>query len=254
MISMLACLLLVLMKGQYFLPMDVFLGLAGLSIAMGGAVLSGKIDVAGALVGGIIGIGIFLGGGFAALGLLLIFFVAGSAVSHWRRKEKAQLGLAQENEGKRSVRHAISNGGIAALCGLLAWGFPDISEVLLVALAASFSSATADTFSSELGNVLGKRYVDVLSFKAGTRGHDGVISLEGTFMGAIGSLILALAYGWGHEWNLFVLIVWLSGLLGNHIDSILGATVQRKGYLSNDEVNLLSSFLAALIGGVLAAL
>lgn len=253
-VGMLICLLLILLRGNHFLPLYFFEGLASLTVAMGLAILSGKIDVLGGLVGGLIGLGIFVGGGFVALGLLLVFFMAGSAVSHWRKNEKTLMGLEQENQGKRSVRHAIANGGIAAICGLLAWGFPAYSAVLLTALAASFASAAADTFSSELGNVYGRRYVDVLTFKPGIKGQDGIISLEGSLLGALGSLLIALAFGMGHGWSGDVLLVWGTGLIGNHMDSILGASVQRRGQLNNDEVNLLSTLIAAIIGGLAASL
>ena len=224
-----------------FLPVNLFEGLAALGAAMGLAVWSGKVDVAGALAGGLIGTSIFLAGGFTALGMLLALFVLGTAASHWRKAEKTKLGLAQENEGKRSVRHAVSNGGVAAICGLLAWGLPQYESIFLTALASCFSSATGDTLSSELGNLLGRRYVDVLSFRTGSRGEDGIVSLEGSLAGVIGSLIIAMLFGLGYGWSGLVLIVLLSGILGNYVDSILGASLQRQGWLNNDEVNLVST-------------
>ena len=140
------------------------------------------------------------------------------------------------------------------MCGILAWGFPQWDAMFLVGLAACFASATGDTLSSELGNVLGKRYVDVLTFKTGPRGADGIISLEGSLVGVLGSLVIALLFGAGYGWNGGVLVVCVAGIVGNYLDSVYGATIQRRAWVNNDEVNLLSTSSAALIGMVLAGL
>ena len=242
-----------LFGGNFFLPANFFWGLSATFSAMGVAVLARKIDLAGTLIGGLIACSLFLGGGFPAMGLLLTFFVLGSWVSHWKKAQKITLGLAQENEGMRSARHAIANGGVAAVCGLLAWLFPAQAEIWLFALAASLASATGDTFSSELGNLLGRRYWDVLSFQPGKRGADGVISLEGTLAGLGGSILLAILASsqLASVWQ--VLGVALIGLGGNLMDSLLGATLQRRGWLSNDQVNYASTFFAALLAVLLAA-
>jgi uncharacterized protein (TIGR00297 family) len=239
-----------LSEGNFFLPANFFWGLSATFSAMGLALLSRKIDLAGTLIGGLIAFSLFLGGGFPAMGLLLAFFVLGSWASHWKKAQKITLGLAQENEGMRSARHAIANAGTAAVCGLLAWLFPAQSEIWLFALAASLASATGDTFSSELGNLLGRRYWDLLSFQPGKRGADGVISLEGTLAGLGGSTVIALlaASQLGSAWQ--ILGVALIGLAGNLMDSLLGATLQRRTWLSNDQVNYASTLFAALIAAL----
>ena len=50
----------------------------------------------------------------------MLFFIAGSMASQWKMQEKIKLGFAQENEGKRSLRHALANGGVAAIAQLVA--------------------------------------------------------------------------------------------------------------------------------------
>ncbi|MEZ4827165.1 MAG: DUF92 domain-containing protein [Bacteroidia bacterium] len=213
--------------------------------------LSGKIDLPGSLVGGVIAMGIFAGGGFYLLGLLLVFFVLGSLASHWKKSEKQKIGLEQEGGGKRSVRHAVSNGGVAGLCGFLAWLLPEYASVLVVMTASSLAAATSDTLSSELGNVYGKRFVDLVHLQRGTRGADGVISLEGSLAGLAGSGIITLLYGITHEWPADVAVVFLAGIAGNIIDSLLGGTLQRQGYLSNDLVNLGCTVAAAVVAGIM---
>ena len=91
-VSMGISLVLIGTWGQLFFPILVFEAMAALGVAMGLAVFAGKVDLPGALVGGLIGISIFLSGGFTALLMLMALFVLGTAASHWRKEDKAQLG------------------------------------------------------------------------------------------------------------------------------------------------------------------
>ena len=233
-------------SGTFFLPANFFLGAFLVFAFVILSIFSGKIDFPGGITGGCIGMGMFLGGGFGSLGLLLVFFVLGTAASHWKKREKTAMGLAQENEGKRSVRHAFSNAGIAGICGFLAWQIPEYHSIFVMMIAASIAAATSDTFSSELGNVYGTRFVNLLTFRQGTRGADGVISLEGSLFGVIGSFIIAGIYG-TCEGNVDgAMLVFFAGIMGNLMDSFLGATVQRSGLMTNDSVNFFCTMTAAL--------
>jgi uncharacterized membrane protein len=49
------------------------------------------------------------------------------------------------------------------------------------------------------------------------------------------------------------MIVVLSGFLGTVVDSLLGATLERRGWLTNDLVNLLSTGAAAAMAWMIAA-
>jgi uncharacterized protein (TIGR00297 family) len=114
-------------------------------------------------------------------------------------------------------------------------------------MAAAFASATADTLSSELGNVCGSRYYNILSFRKDMRGLNGVISLEGTLCGVAGSLLIALIFSAGFGWSIRVTaIITLAGTIGNIFDSLLGATFERRHWIGNDAVNFLNTAIAAL--------
>ncbi|RDC62133.1 DUF92 domain-containing protein [Adhaeribacter pallidiroseus] len=228
---------------------NIWFVLAFLGLGMYLSVAVQKLTVAGAITGGTLGFAIFLGAGYAGLVMLGVFFGLGSAATSWKLKYKQSQGLAELNKGRRTAGQAFANAGVAAITGLLAWLFPANAPVYQVMLAASFAAATADTLSSELGNVYGRRFYHVLTGQKATRGLNGAISLQGTGFGILGSSIIGFLYGIGFGWSYQVLSIVLAGTIGNFFDSILGATLENRGYLSNNAVNFLNTLVGALAGG-----
>ena len=216
--------------------------------------LSNKITLSGALAGGIIAWLIFMGGSWACLSLLFVFFFAGSFVSSWKYQQKEYLKLAQENQGKRSAIHALANGGFAGLCGLFSMYFYAKADMFNLMLASSLAVACSDTFSSELGNIYGKKYFNMLTLKIEMRGLDGVISKEGTLWGLAGSFLIAATYTLFIHSMLDFYIIFFSGIVGNLFDSLLGATLQRQGLMNNHSVNFFSTSFGGLLAGLSMAI
>jgi uncharacterized protein (TIGR00297 family) len=206
-----------------------------------------KLTIAGGIAGGIAGICLYLGGGWTGFLLMAGFFVLGTAATSWKRSKKQALRTAEEHKGKRTVSQVLANGGVGSLLGLLAWCFPQQKDLFQLMIAAAFSSATADTLSSELGSVYGRKFYDILSFKNDKRGLDGVVSLEGTLFGMAGSLVIAIIYSIGFGWGLNFIWIVIAGTIGNAVDSLLGAMFERKGFLHNDLVNFFNTLAAALV-------
>ncbi|OUJ75506.1 DUF92 domain-containing protein [Hymenobacter crusticola] len=225
-----------------------------LGIGMLYSVRAGKLTVAGACTGGVLGVLIFLGAGFTGLAMLGLFFLLGSAASGWRVEEKRRAGLAEENKGRRTASQALANGGVAGILGLLSWLFPAYATVFQLMIAGSFASATADTMASELGNVYGRRYYNILTLKPDTRGLNGVVSVEGTLLGLAGSVVIAVVYSLGFGWSSAFGWLLLAGTVGNLADSVLGATLERKHWLSNDAVNSLNTLVGAVVAAALWSL
>ncbi len=207
-----------------------------------------KLTIAGAFTGGLLAAQLYKGLGVTGIVLLGAFFIAGTLATSLGRRKKEQLGIAEKNKGQRTASQVLANGGVAALAGFLAWLYPQHLVAWQLAVAASLASASADTLSSELGSIYGRNFYNILTFKKDTCGLDGVISLEGTLWGIAGSILIALIYfaAYGHPSLTWWII--LAGFIGNITDSILGAALERKGWIKNDQVNFLNTLIAALVG------
>ena len=209
-----------------------------------------KLDFQGAISGIGLALIIWAGIGESALIALFLFFILGTTASSWQKERKKVLQLAEKNDGKRGKENVFSNGGVAGLLSLAALLFPDYLYFLTVMAISSLATACSDTLSSELGNVYGSKYFSIVSLKTGKRGIDGVVSNEGLLFGLVGSVCIgSLVFFYDMPMKEFM-IVSIAGFSGNIIDSFLGATLQKKGRLSNNEVN----FWATLSGAALSLL
>lgn len=199
------------------------------------------------------GLLIFIGAGFTGIAMIATFFILGTAATSWKSKAKTTLGIAEENEGRRTAGQVLANAGVAGILGIYIYLLPEQTHTLRLMMASGFSAATADTLSSELGNVYGSRYYNIISFKKDQRGLNGVISAEGTLAGIIGSTFIAIIYSIGFGWNLNFLLIIIAGTVGNLADSLLGATVERKRYLDNNAVNFINTSVGAIMAALLTS-
>ena len=210
-----------------------------------------KLTFHGAIWGGLLACCIYLGAGFTGLVLLGFFFLSASLVTSWKLHDKTKLGFAEKEKGMRNASQVLANGGIAGLCGLCGYLLSESAWLFELMLAGSLSAAIADTFASELGVIYGKRHYHILSGKKGRRGDNGIISLEGTLAGVAGSIALSALFilmrGGGYHFYWII----LAGIVGNFVDSILGASFENKGLLTNEGVNVLNTLSGALTIGIL---
>ncbi|WP_316751444.1 DUF92 domain-containing protein [Pedobacter gandavensis] len=205
----------------------------------------GKLTFYAAITAALLGFLVAATAGLKGIAMLGVFFVLSVlATSHQKRIKQLIHPDSAEKTG-RDARQVLANGGVAGITAILSLFNPEHKEYYLLMMAASLASALADTLSSELGMVYGKRFYNIISFKREANGLDGVISLEGTIIGAIGAGIIALTYaGFGK----IAIIVAIAGVLGNFSDSLLGGLLERKNLIGNNMVNFLNTGFAALAG------
>ena len=220
-----------------------------LLVATVGAYTLRKLTLVGSLTGGFIAISLYLGFMFAGVSLLATFFVMATVATSWQRRSKVSADA--NHSQKRDAYQVLANGGVAGLFGLMNF-CPAVNYYFYATLmAAALASATADTLSSELGTLYGKRFYNIISFKPDEKGRDGVISLEGTLIGLAGSIAIALVFTCWAGWSRSFVYIIIAGTAGNLFDSILGATLERKGYIKNNAVNFSNTVFASFVAFLL---
>jgi uncharacterized protein (TIGR00297 family) len=205
-----------------------------------------KLTVTAALAGFIIALILFLAFSWMGPACMAAFFLMGTIATSWKRKWKEEKGLVQERES-RNVGQVLANSGVPVLLALLSLLLPEKTNMFLLMMAGAFSSAAADTVSSELGMVYGKNPFHIISLRKDIKGKDGVVSWEGFNFGILASLILAFIFYLLHPAFHDAVAIVIAGTMGNLADSILGASLERKGRMGNDAVNFCNTLLAALV-------
>ena len=198
------------------------------------------------MIGVLLAFLIWICGGLVSLVSLFLFFTLGTIASSWKKDQKSQLELEQENKGRRGIANVLGNGGTAGLFCILSFILNLEPDNLQIIIISSFSTACSDTFSSEFGNVYGKKYFNIINFQKAPRGMDGAVSAQGILFGLAGSMLIASTLLFFDGSIKHFIIVAISGILGNLFDSFLGATLQQKGFINNHQVN----FLATLVGSI----
>jgi uncharacterized protein (TIGR00297 family) len=186
----------------------------------------------------------------SALPSLLVLFLLTFSATRFGRGRKQELGVAEDKRGRNAAQVA-ANLGVAGLGAAAALTYPLPGTCYAVVVAAALAEATADTLASELGEVLGGQPVMVTTWRRVPPGTNGAISLAGTVAGTGGAvlvvLVAALTLGLGAGDAVCAVLGAAGGLF---VDSLLGATAERQGWLNNDAVNFVSTFAAAVIAGV----
>ena len=197
----------------------------------------------------------------SGLACLVLLFLVTHATTRYRRRQKESLGLGSEKHG-RNAAQVIANLGVAAVVALQyyrtfrtpphlqigALAFTTLQVPMLSALA----EATADTVSSEIGQAHGAKPFLLLNFRRVAPGTDGAISLIGTAAGVVSAVAIAVAArpALGIHWRAMARVV-IAATAGLFFDSLLGATIERRGWIGNDVVNFASTLFAAVLAAFL---
>lgn len=188
----------------------------------------------------------------SALPPLATLFVLTFVATRLGRQRKQTLGLAESPQG-RNAAQVIANLGAAGLIAAFAtWHSGQPGWAITMPILAALAEATADTLASEIGQAFGGTPRLLTRLHPVPPGTDGAISLLGTVAGGTGAAIVTLVGVFAVRIDgRAALTVFLAAIAGLFFDSLLGATVERRGWLDNDHVNFFSTLFAALMALVL---
>ncbi len=237
----------------------------------------GSLSRIGALLAFLLALILFCSGGIGFIMLLLVFFASSTLLTRLRHTEKAVIERdLHARTGPRDTIQVLANGGPALIMALLYAGTGQIR--FTVALAGALAACNADTWASEIGMLSKKTPFSLLTGQPVQRGLSGGVTWLGILASLGGATLVALTF--------FLLptgsrtpetrlaqagLVWLAGIMGSLIDSLLGATLQAQyikpdtallteksheknqanrlcrglAWMTNDLVNFISALLAA---------
>jgi uncharacterized protein (TIGR00297 family) len=218
--------------------------------------LLGGVYAAGALAGFAIAFTLYMSRGWQMFAVLFCVFVLTWAATRVGYARKRVRGLAEsESKSGRSAAQVVANVGLAAFAIPIATHSPELVLPATWAAVAVLAEAAADTCSSEIGKAYGRKTVLLTTWQPVPPGTDGGVSWIGMAAALSASTLVS-----GSAFALGILTlrgaVWvaLAGVLGTLLDSLLGATLERRGLLNNDAVNLLGTATAGTLAACFCAL
>ncbi len=215
--------------------------------------LANGVDTSGALAGFAVAL-VFAARDLAMFWVLLVVFAVTLLATRAGAERKRQLrgGEYPHGEQKKDDRRGRSASQVMAnlgLAGLIVAVAPAAWPVLAL---AALAEAAADTCSSEIGMAFPGKTVLITTWRSVPPGMDGGVSLHGTAAALLAAGVVA---GAGRALGLVsthvLVAVVCAGFLGSLVDSLLGALVERRGWLNNDAVNLLGTATAVGIAWLL---
>jgi uncharacterized protein (TIGR00297 family) len=224
---------------------------AGVTIlfAVAARVLRG-VSNSGAAAGGLACLLLFLGGGPGAFAALAVLFAMTWLSTRLGYAQKRDLGVAERREGRNGWQ-VSANLGVAALTSLLY--ATSGNRTWLVATAAALAEAATDTVASEVGQTHGQNAMLITTGQSVPSGTDGGITQIGTLSGiAAGLVVVAVAVLGGMVPRAQFWIPASAGVIGMFVDSVQGATLQRRGWMNNEAVNLWATLIAAALAYLLS--
>lgn len=202
------------------------------------------LDWKGAIAALLLGIGLLLFGGamgFFFLSVMLWFLLLSGIVTWIGKTRKSAIGVYERS---RSYSNVIANGIIPLIVVIFyyfnaSWNImPQLFVV--VSYVASVAAITADKFSSEIGVLGGKPWM-LLTMRKVRQGTSGAVTAFGFGAGLLGSLLIGISLVNAANYGVLLIVVMISGLLGNTVDSILGY-FEEKGIGNKFTSNFACSF------------
>jgi uncharacterized protein (TIGR00297 family) len=181
--------------------------------------------------------------------VMIVFFMLGSIATKYKFEYKRRIGVEQGQSGARGYKNVFANGIAATAAAVLYAVF--LHPVFIVMYVGCVATAAADTLASEIG-VTGGIPRLITTLKQVPIGTNGGVTLVGEVVALLGGFIVSLAaYLLGVITLPMLAICTLVGFIGTNIDSLVGATLENRGFLGNAGTNLLATFGGGIVAAVL---
>ena len=209
------------------------------------------LDNSGLFAATLTGFTVSLMGHWTWLISLFTFLIIGSLATKWKLEEKKLLSLEEANEGLRSWKNVLANGGAVSIVAIYNFIFPG-QEWIYFAAIASISVALSHTLASEIGS-LDIRTRSITTLQSVPAGTNGGMSPTGTVAALFGAIIISIVGAIFSPENSkisetqLLLFLTIIGWLGCQVDSLLGAVLENRGYLGKHSVNFLATFSGSLM-------
>ncbi|OGS56680.1 MAG: hypothetical protein A3K60_02275 [Euryarchaeota archaeon RBG_19FT_COMBO_56_21] len=219
-------------------------------------------NLSGSLSAFVMGMLIGICGNVLWLLLLLVFLLSSFGATKYRFEWKKSEGFQEGTRGERGWRNVFANGAIPALIALASfaadWADPEGSlfpkNIASYLFVSAIAVAASDTAASEIG-IIDPRVYMITTFERVKRGTDGGVSLTGqlaAFVAAAYTSVIAYVVFAFLDDSLLadpftVFIPMLCGFLGCQIDSLIGATWERRGKVGKLGNNFLSIAAGTLV-------
>jgi uncharacterized protein (TIGR00297 family) len=222
-----------------------------LGFALAARLLRG-VNKSGTLAGASACLLLFVGAGPAAFAALAILFAMTWLSTRIGYRRKHELGVAEHRGGRNgwqvsaNLTVAVAGSLLYSLTGFHGW---------LVATIAALAEAATDTVASEIGQTYARDGILITTGESVPAGTDGGITRVGTSCGvAAGLVIVAVAILGGILPPAQFWIPASAGIIGMFVDSVLGATLQPRGWMNNEAVNLVGTMTAAVFAYLLSTI
>ena len=181
--------------------------------------------------------------------ILISFFIPASILSNLNKEKKKNLIISEKASQRRGSQVIANSAGFLLFSIFQLWDSGingQLSVIYFLSASIYLVSASSDTWSTEIGTLSKSEPRNILNLKERIpKGTSGGVTLLGSFGGLVGSgylsfiaIILLFRYNLTSNWLLLLISLVLLGFLGQVIDSVLGATLQKKYYCPNCGLNV----------------